>query len=433
MYAKALLLLGMLVSIQGNHNRAEELCTESLELFRKLKDSRSIASALYQLGRLAWMRGDLKQARSLAEDALVYSRESGHRGSTAWSLFRLARLVIEQGEYARGRALLEENLVLHRKMGNKRAVAAALYHLAWVHLITESDPDVVHSLIARALTLFKEVGDKEGIAYSFYLSGRLAFSQDNIVTAHTHLQESEALFREMLHQEGIGWAISMLGRVATIQADYKAAHSFYKECLEIARKLDYKGLLAFCMEGFAAMIAAQETQNREREDRKTSSQHTTYEEALSNTWWAVHLWGAAEALREKTGMPIVPIERAAYERSVEATRKQLGEEQFAAVWAEGRTMSPSQALNSQGRRSIPAQAPKTGQAISSRTPLPAGLTARELEVLRLVAQGMTSAQVAEHLTLSLLTVNTYVRSIYSKLGVTSRSGATRYAIEHKLV
>jgi DNA-binding NarL/FixJ family response regulator len=55
-----------------------------------------------------------------------------------------------------------------------------------------------------------------------------------------------------------------------------------------------------------------------------------------------------------------------------------------------------------------------------------------VEVLRLLAQGLTSAQIAEQLILSLLTVNTHVRSIYSKLGVTSRSAATRWAIEHQL-
>ena len=61
------------------------------------------------------------------------------------------------------------------------------------------------------------------------------------------------------------------------------------------------------------------------------------------------------------------------------------------------------------------------------------LTVREVEVLQLLATGLTSAQIAEKLVISLLTVNTHVRSIYSKLGVTSRSAATRHAIEHKLV
>jgi len=61
------------------------------------------------------------------------------------------------------------------------------------------------------------------------------------------------------------------------------------------------------------------------------------------------------------------------------------------------------------------------------------LTTREVEVLQLLAAGLTSVQIAEQLVISLLTVNTHVRSIYSKLGINSRSAATRYAIEHKLV
>jgi len=54
-------------------------------------------------------------------------------------------------------------------------------------------------------------------------------------------------------------------------------------------------------------------------------------------------------------------------------------------------------------------------------------------VLRLVAQGLSNAQVAEHLIISPRTVNWYLTSIYSKLGVNSRSAATRYAIERHLV
>jgi DNA-binding NarL/FixJ family response regulator len=60
------------------------------------------------------------------------------------------------------------------------------------------------------------------------------------------------------------------------------------------------------------------------------------------------------------------------------------------------------------------------------------LTAREVEVLRLVAQGLTDAQVAEHLVISPRTVNGHLRSIYSKIAVTSRSAATRYALHHQL-
>jgi DNA-binding CsgD family transcriptional regulator len=61
-----------------------------------------------------------------------------------------------------------------------------------------------------------------------------------------------------------------------------------------------------------------------------------------------------------------------------------------------------------------------------------GLTEREVEVLRSVAQGLTDAQVAEQLVISPRTVHSHLNSIYSKLGISSRSAATRYAIEHDL-
>ena len=76
-----------------------------------------------------------------------------------------------------------------------------------------------------------------------------------------------------------------------------------------------------------------------------------------------------------------------------------------------------------------------GPGASAPTPArayPAGLSGREIEVLRLVAAGLTSAEVAERLYLSPNTVNAHLRRIYRKLGVTSRGAATRFAVVHGL-
>ena len=62
----------------------------------------------------------------------------------------------------------------------------------------------------------------------------------------------------------------------------------------------------------------------------------------------------------------------------------------------------------------------------------AGLTAREVEVLRLVAQGLTDAEVAEQLFLARRTVNTHLTSIYTKLGVNNRATATRWAVKNRI-
>jgi DNA-binding NarL/FixJ family response regulator len=60
------------------------------------------------------------------------------------------------------------------------------------------------------------------------------------------------------------------------------------------------------------------------------------------------------------------------------------------------------------------------------------LTTREVEVLLLVAQGLSDAQVAAQLVISPRTVNSHLTSIYNKLGVDSRTAASRFAVEHRL-
>ena len=90
--------------------------------------------------------------------------------------------------------------------------------------------------------------------------------------------------------------------------------------------------------------------------------------------------------------------------------------------------TPEQPLISPGTSSV-LQRPSAQQSPS----YPAGLTAREVEVLRLLAQGWTDAEIAEHLVISPRTVNRHTTSLYSKLNVSSRAAATRYAHEHHLL
>ena len=99
-------------------------------------------------------------------------------------------------------------------------------------------------------------------------------------------------------------------------------------------------------------------------------------------------------------------------------------------------MTSEQALAAQEPVKMPTMVPaglsSVPQAPKAPT-YPAGLTAREMEVLRLVASGLTDAQVAAQLVISPRTVNTHLTSIYNKLGVDSRTAAARFAMEHRLV
>lgn len=87
-----------------------------------------------------------------------------------------------------------------------------------------------------------------------------------------------------------------------------------------------------------------------------------------------------------------------------------------------------------GRSEVDAVLAAAGQAgRPSRVPRPGGLTEREVDVLRLIARGHTNRQVAAALGISPKTVGRHVEHIYAKAGVTTRAGATLFAMEHRLL
>jgi DNA-binding CsgD family transcriptional regulator len=154
---------------------------------------------------------------------------------------------------------------------------------------------------------------------------------------------------------------------------------------------------------------------------------------------AARLWGAASAVRDAVHSLSPPSYEVDYAPYLEKAHTMLGEKAFAAAWAEGRALTLEQALSL--ATAVPATEPASSAAPSTDIGAPPqphprpheyGLTPRELEVLRLVASGLTDAQVAEKLVISPRTVGKHLQSIYSKLYLPSRSAATRWAIEHHL-
>jgi DNA-binding NarL/FixJ family response regulator len=130
-----------------------------------------------------------------------------------------------------------------------------------------------------------------------------------------------------------------------------------------------------------------------------------------------------------------PGERAFVARALPVVRAELGEETFTMSWAVGRTMTPEQALAAVGRIALsiqpPAQATRSARMEHQQLPSSHDLTGRE--VLCPVARGLTDAQIAEALVISPRTVNAHLRSIYTKLNITSRNAATYFAVEHDLM
>jgi DNA-binding CsgD family transcriptional regulator len=144
---------------------------------------------------------------------------------------------------------------------------------------------------------------------------------------------------------------------------------------------------------------------------------------------SARMLGAAKGSMEEAGATVYNYympDRALYERTLAAARARLDEAAWTVAWEEGRAMTAERAVEyaQEGEANSGPPAPEAH---------PTGLSAREAEVLRLVAAGMTNAEVAGDLFLSSRTVDWHMGSIYRKLGLHSRAEAARFAAEHGLL
>jgi predicted ATPase/class 3 adenylate cyclase/DNA-binding CsgD family transcriptional regulator len=411
--AKALYAASQLHIALGALDRAEARCEQSLALYREFADTRGIANCLHLLADIAWTRGDLTASHSLGEESLTLFRELGDNRSVAYLLYHLGEVAVVQGEYTRGRDLLMESVAMSRKLGDTRTLALSLFKLAQLYWLSEGTLGQVHPWLNESFALFREVGNKERIANCFHFWAMLALSEGDMISTASHVEQALELFQEIKQQDGIARSLYAKARMAPVQQNYAHSQALYEQGVKLALELGDKLTIIPGLEGLAAAVAAQ-------------GHHA----------WAARLWGAAEALREEIGAPLPPVERVPYHQAVTSSRTQLGERAFATAWAQGRTMSSEQALAQPGQGVLPVltQGERPPSPTTSSPPsTPSGLTAREVEVLRAVAEGLTNEQVAERLIISPRTVDTHLTSIYSKISVSSRVAATRYAIEHHLV
>lgn len=142
---------------------------------------------------------------------------------------------------------------------------------------------------------------------------------------------------------------------------------------------------------------------------------------------------SAAALRKAIGYQHGAVDRTEMTRQLATLRTHLDPGTFEAPWTAGQVLPLEEVLAEARGIAHAAQATPPPQSAPTRTSYPADLTAREVEVLRLVAHGQTNPQIAECLCISPRTVHAHLHSIYGKLAVTTRSAATRFAVVHGLV
>ncbi len=144
---------------------------------------------------------------------------------------------------------------------------------------------------------------------------------------------------------------------------------------------------------------------------------------------AVTLIGAATAMRQEIGTRQSVPEREREERTLDAARRALGAERADAAFVAGLALPPAQAVAA--ATSFPTTAPKPGPAVVPGEA--AGLTPREREVLKLLAEGLPDREIGARLSISPATASRHVNNIYLKLDVKTRTAAAMYAFRNGLV
>jgi predicted ATPase/DNA-binding CsgD family transcriptional regulator len=358
------------------------------------------ARALNGAGHLAWSQGDHDRAKVLREESLALSRQAGEKREIADALNGLGFVIRRRGNYEAARDMHEEALALYKELDDRWGIARSI-DLSGRAAAFQGDYASARPRLEEALKMFREVGDQEGIAESTAVMGMVALGRGDYSAARLRIEEARQILSSLGDRRGVGKMNTALGDVAFNQGDRDAAYSLYEDALKDLKDLEDKWWIAWCLEGMAGVAAAQKQPEQ-----------------------AARLFGAAAALREAIGAPRPPAFRGYHECNVAAVRERLDEEGFAAAWEEGRAMTTEQAIDYALRERPNALSPPAADGT---------LSPRELEVLRLVADGLTDGQIAEKLYISPRTVGNHLRSIYKKLGVPSRAAAVRQAVERVLI
>jgi non-specific serine/threonine protein kinase len=335
------------------------------------------AKALSAAGIVAFLQSDYGVARAYLERGLAIWRALGDKRGIAFTGTFLGRTATRQGDPS-GRAISEESALLFREIGEKWGLALSLDFLGQV-VRDLGDEQGALALYDESMALYQEMGHKWGVALELSNAGRLALRQGDYATAHSHLEDALAIQQEVGDKRAIAWTLHPLGDLAREEGDYERAASLYSQSLDIFHELGDR-------EGVASSLALLAELAQRQGDAARAEELRAQNQALFE------------------GLAVSGIAKESGVRSQES--------------GPGNTNT-----HYAGSSALP----------NSGNPQSDDLTRREVEVLQLIAGGLTAAQAADQLCLSTRTVQAHVRSIYTKLGVTSRSAVTRYAVEHGLV
>jgi predicted ATPase/class 3 adenylate cyclase/DNA-binding CsgD family transcriptional regulator len=362
---------------------------------------------------VAWfwfLRGHFTDGRRWLSEAL--DRTTRLSSARIRAMVVLGWIMHLQRDLVSARRALKDAPMLARQLGDQREIAR-------VHLILgrlayfENDAETARALGEQSLAAAREVGDSWIEGYALHLLALAAYIAGDFVTARRLYGESLVVRDDIQDHSGAAVVMALLGMVDYSEGDYTAALRRFRDALKAQRELGARWLLANLMAEFAIVALA-----------------------LGQAERAARLAGSVEVISEAVSGGPIPIVEAIYRPGLGTMREVLGDERFAAERQRGRRMTMDEvideALAIEPTAVLPDAPAPTARTRAAPT-FPDGLSAREVDVLRLMADGRTTGEIGKQLVIQPRTVETHITHVYQKTGCRNRAEATQYAQRHGLL
>ena len=363
------------------------------------------ARALATAAHLLQQTGGYAIAGDCCEEALVIAHAAGDDYLVADLLHVQAWLLVRQGQPGATLPLIEQGLELARRLGQPHLTARLLSARAFATNV-EGDPAGAARDNAEALRLARQAGDRLQAGTLLSNLSDYELWTGDLDAARRHLAESLDIARELNARNNAVIGTFNLGVAEYLAGSPVSAEALFTESLDLARRMGMKRHTAYALLGLALA------------GRGGASQG-----------WSARLHGAADQAFAVLGHVPQPLEARLADLDRQRLRAALGAQAFEAAYAAGRTLDPAQVLAAPARTDAPAAQPKTdvsGEAMTVLTP-------RELDVLKLVAQGLSNSDIAKRLVVSEHTIHRHLANILRKLCLSSRAAAAAWAVRTGLV
>ncbi|HEX5692038.1 MAG TPA: tetratricopeptide repeat protein, partial [Roseiflexaceae bacterium] len=354
------------------------------------------------LALICLIKGDFAGAARVAESARRRNATHGQRNNLQYALYVQAGAERALGNYAQAHEFAEQAYILTQERQDLWFMAYCLNELGQVEQAL-GDYHRATQHFRTSYRLRQEFADSEGMAVALKHLGRIAIAQEQYKEARELFEQSRTLYELVNDQGGLASALEGLGAAALELGDTETARRRFHAALELAIAIEFVPLIFSLFIQIGAYFLQTGRPSLGRQLLTLTTNHAASERATKDR---------AAQLVARLG--------SAHSNLSDAAAANFQDDTPAALAAGVLTML---ALGPGGDETAPSAPSLASRQAEPREPL----SPRELEVLRLLAQGMSNPQIADTLIVSVGTVKTHTHNIFTKLGATNRLQAVQRA------